>query len=174
MERQTAHARVFIEKMKALHEKFTTYKYRFFPTNDPAIWERTGSIDGQGKQRQQDEGWEQVCRAGEKHGNQRMTRTGPLTAVDRRDLTQSRGGGMQDRSTGESRPPSRQARMNEFWKGVQGDGPRVEGEGWGEQGEQGVGDGIRGCAGTATPPECLVQLTEEQCRVSTYVFGNRT
>jgi hypothetical protein len=26
--------------MKALHERFATYSYRFFPTTDPTTWER--------------------------------------------------------------------------------------------------------------------------------------
>jgi hypothetical protein len=38
--------KIFREKLHALHEKFPTYAYRFFPMSDPATWEKTDGMTG--------------------------------------------------------------------------------------------------------------------------------
>jgi hypothetical protein len=108
--------KIFREKTRELHMRFTTYAYRFFPTSNLTTWEKTEEMMEQGEQGGRDNGWSQVGRTRGRRGEQRggvhmglreHMGQGPL-------LMQPKGWEPWDRNVGGSRPASRQARMNEF------------------------------------------------------------
>jgi hypothetical protein len=152
--------RIFREKLHMLHEKLSTYAYKFFPTSDPATWERTDGTTGGEGQRSQDAGWSQVRRTESRRAEQSAgpQQPGPRTGAgwsgpQRQSQMQPPGtGGARGKNAEGSRPTSRQSRMNDFWgtpDGGHGTGRNAGGDRWGDQAH---GDGEVGHAQETTHP----------------------